>query len=563
MFFRRLFGLPYDLAVGISGFFRSNWNTSTKQRALMLGLPAIVIAILGLAALGVSQGITKSRLEPWYLTKKEKTDREIASVGAELTKVRKQGAVIQTEGGGGNSENGGMTLEEKIAQLDKEGEGLVKEKQIYLQKLVDIAPKNSNYRFELAQTYQGRNNDKYQAILNKLAPEDKAVFYKAHSLMARIYFGQAQQSKARHQRMLLYNKAIAQAENCLTQQPDDQTAKEIKARVLQDQERYVDAYKVYEELFDIEPAYYLPMVQINIAKGTPENNDSVIDRAYSKFKAKLVRNENDDTDIWVNSWQHIIRCLLIKKDFERAIADLEAELYRERDIARQNHLREVIGQVYSAWAADANYQRTKSLDERRVILERLREAKKRNPKSPQTLLQLSSIINTDPELAEEARKIYNPSNDPNAPPGVLSHLGAKALQENDYSSAIYYFEKANSANPNNPVLLNNLAYAYLVSEEKETADRALYLINDAIVRLRNTTNDKRYLSELHHTRGTALMRLSRMEEAAASFELSLSFRPDHIATIESLVQCYEGRLDQEAQFCRNYLIELKARDTDN
>ena len=564
MFFRRLFGLPYDLVTGTTRFFRTNWNTSVKQRALMLGLPAVVVAGLAMVLLGVSQGITKSRLEPWYLNEKEKNDRDIASLSAELTKIRKLGAVVPGEGEEPeDSENEGMTLEEEDAKLVKEGEELIKKKQILLEKLVDLAPKDSKYRFELAQTYRGRNNDKYQAIIRKLAPDDKAVFYKAHAAMARQYFALAQQSKARNQKMAYFEKARVQAEHCLTQQPEDQFAREIKARVLQDSGQFTAAYNVYEELFDIEPAYYLAMVQVNEARGTPENNDSVLERAYTKFKARLKQNENDDIAIWVNSWDNIVRCLLIKKDYELAIKELQAELDRERKEPRQVYLRERIGDVYSTWAVTSDYQGTEDLAQRKIILERLREAIKRNPKSAQTQLQLSYIVNHDPELSEEARKIYDPSKDPSAPPGVLSHLGAKALQENDYKNAIYYFEQANAANPNDPVLLNNLAYAYLVSEEKETADRALYLINDAIKRLQENPNGDKYLSELHHTRGTALMRLSRMEEAAASFEISLSYRPDHISTLESLIQCYEGRLESEADFCRAYLDELKASESEN
>ena len=93
---------------------------------------------------------------------------------------------------------------------------------------------------------------------------------------------------------------------------------------------------------------------------------------------------------------------------------------------------------------------------------------------------------------------------------ALSDLGARALREHDYASAIDYFERANKGNPDDPIILNNLAYTYLVSEEKETTEQALYLINEAINKLLNNSNSANlrvHLSSFYHTRGTALMRL--------------------------------------------------------
>ena len=129
--------------------------------------------------------------------------------------------------------------------------------------------------------------------MSKLAPEDKAVFYKAHSYMARQYFVQSQAVVSKSQKLFLLGKAKIHAEHWLTQQPDEQQPKEIMARVLQEEERYNDAYDLYEDLFEIEPAFYNEMVQINKARETPENNDSVLNSATKQFKARLARNKQN------------------------------------------------------------------------------------------------------------------------------------------------------------------------------------------------------------------------------------------------------------------------------
>ena len=565
LFFRRLVGLPYDLVVGIYQFFNSNFNESPRQRALILGLPAIVVAILGLVSIGTSQATSSTRLEPWYSNLNDKVDDQKAAIRTDLLKIEQEKLGMrnspdsQLEPG-----DDSKTLEERQADKVEEFKELLKEQQIYLQKLIDLDPENHEHRFELAQTYSSTNGDQQRAIMSKLAPEDKAVFYKAHAYMARLYHARSQQAISKSQKFSLLAKAKIHADHWLKQQPDERVPKEIKARVLQEEERYNEAYDLYKDLFDDEPAFYRQMVQINIARETPENNDSVLNSALQKFKARLIRNKQDDTPVWANSWTHIVRCLLIQKDYAGAVSELEAESNRERDKDRQSFLQNEIGQVYTQWAI-SNFDLSKSLEERRKNLERLKEAYNRNNNSVPARTYLARYANTDPELANEARKIYNPTTDRKAPAVVLSDLGARALREHDYTSAIDYFERAKEGRPNDPLILNNLAYSYLVSEEKETTNQALYLINDAILKLQNNNvgSARQYLSYLLHTRGTALMRLSRLEEAAASFELSLSERPDHIETLESLIQCYEGRLDEQAEFVRAYLKDLKARESQN
>ena len=88
LFFRRLIRLPYDMVMGPLNLANSNWRESSRQQALMLGIPAIFIAVVGLTTLGVSQVNRQERLEPWYLSLQEKTSREKISVQAELNRMR-------------------------------------------------------------------------------------------------------------------------------------------------------------------------------------------------------------------------------------------------------------------------------------------------------------------------------------------------------------------------------------------------------------------------------------------------------------------------------------------
>lgn len=554
IFFRRLL----DLFVGPVRFFKSNWKESKRQQTLMLGVPAFVVAVLGLLALGISQ-FTRGNLESRYMGLQESENRRLVTLQNQIKNTKRD--LENPEAADSDSEDG-LTLEEKLEKLMEELDESKGNQRIYLQKLIDIDSTRSDYRFDLAQTWVGVNQDKHQAILRSLAPEEKTVFHKAHKLMAQEFFLKANSAKSKGQRAFYFEKAGIHADHCLTQEVDDRMAKEIRARVLQERGELRTAYEEYEELFESEPGYYLPMVQLNELRNESELNTSVVERAYGKFKARLERNEQNDTRIWVTSWSNIIRCLLIKKDYEKAIKDLQEELLSQtadEKRERQAFLRSLIGEVYSAWAGQEIEFKEMNTSERLEAIERLRESHKRNPKSPSTLNKLTWFVNNASDVSDAARKIYDPNNDPEAPPGVLSDMGARALRDRDYASAIRYFEEAITKAPESPLILNNLAYAYLVSEDVQTAERALYLIDDALTKLGDSVSGQEFKSSLYHTRGTALMQLSRMEEAAASFEKSLVDRPDHPETIEALVRCYEGRIPMLADVYRSYLKDLYAR----
>ena len=90
----------------------------------------------------------------------------------------------------------------------------------------------------------------------------------------------------------------------------------------------------------------------------------------------------------------------------------------------------------------------------------------------------------------------------------------------------------------------------------------IYLVDKALQLLDDSPADTVLRAPLHNTRGTALLQLSRLDEAAASFEISLEDRPDNLYCIESLIKCYEGREEKLADVYRDRLKELKAQKND-
>ena len=525
----------------------------TSHRFVKLSLLALVIVIAGQGC-GSPDETAQNETELEYLAKLDDANRQGVRFQSELAKIRREQAGLNRE------HPSWQKLEDKSRELSEQIAKMVETKRDCLEQLSELDPENQDYLFDLALSYPDDNPEKL-AILMKLAPEDEAGYFKAHRVLAQYFFVRARNAQTENEKASFQDKALIQANHCLTLMPNEKVAKAIKAGVLQAQNRIDAAYRLYEELFEGEVEYYRPLIELNNQRGTPEKNSSIVDSAYPRLKAKLEKNENDDTRVWVVGWTDIVRCLMVKEAYETAIQDLESEYSRQILTGRherKNWLNAAMGEIYAEWAGEQVEFATMDEESQKLALARLKKAYKKNQKSPTTLTKLAWFVNSDSKLAEQARQIYDPSNDPEAPPSVISDVGAKALKDKDYQKAIEFFERAVAQAPNSPLLLNNLAFALLSSEENPDAERALGLVNKAIQLLGTGQGSQVFRSSLLHTRGTAFMRLSRMEEAAASFEAVLEDRPNDQETIKLLIQCYEGRNENQADVYRARLKELES-----
>jgi Flp pilus assembly protein TadD len=144
----------------------------------------------------------------------------------------------------------------------------------------------------------------------------------------------------------------------------------------------------------------------------------------------------------------------------------------------------------------------------------------------------------DPEVAEAAKEVYNPYEHFGAPASVLNELGSAAMKKDDFDGAVRFFELARKKDPDNPMILNNLSYSWLRSNDQD-ANRALQLVDQGLRLISGNNRWGRYRSNFLDTRGTALVRLERYEEAIAAFEKALTTRPNDIGLLTQLTECYE------------------------
>lgn len=557
----------YDISEPLLAPFRwinDQFQESPRKRALIYGLPAVLVGCIGLALITAAQIRRERELLNFYNQSTSRLDNQIAE---QITLLNASRQLIndnlstkkaeQPEGQAPTDRGTEKTAAKPAAEEDPALKGLSPDQQeivrkirtlqadqqTMLLKLISLDPVNQTYRFRYANSFGATDPMKQFELMRQLAPETNPGFADAHFWLATNFM--RARANTPNERRLLTEKALLHANFCLNLDSAKREARVIKANALFALGRQQEAYTEFEQLFKDEPEYFASLTQINKSMRMEGRNRAVYEDAAGRLENKLRAVRDTDVDAWSRTLRQIQLCYIGSQNF----VELRRLLTNEQVLAKDNPLRkkavdEILGNSLNAEAqqivrSDTAGQRTEE------ILNLLKQAHALAPNDVQTKFQLAYLASTFPEKAAEAKAIYDPEQDPDIPGQVLQVLGNAEMQKRNYSLAIERYEQARLKIPKDSDLLNNLAFAYLVSDSKN-AERALFLVDEAIQLLPNSIETNEAASHFHHTRGTALLALNRVSEAAASFELALQFRPNNPGILESLIKCYAGRDEKQA-----------------
>ena len=532
--------LPIRLFTSPQSLLGSFWNESERSRALLLGLPALVFAVVGVSVLLWAKFGVADSLEDRYLVQLEKSSKEKSRLKDEL---RLEERILQVTSPAGTEGTSGTDLIAKDDPRRKDLAVLRDQERVYLEKLIDLNPEESEYLYKLAQTAlesDPPNVRRCLALMNAIAPIDEPGYIDAHLWQANYFMG----ARARTNQQAMQNIAFAMqhAENCLRRDQNNATALNIKARLLFAQKKDLNtAYEIYSQLFEDEPRAYGALVEINKTLSRTERNAAVLDSAIARFNQEL-EDESTFTDVAERTqvWRDLTTCYLEKKQYDIAEQKLLGEIERQSKMLEKSGsiwAKRLLANVYLKWAAAIQDE---DLNADRERLEKYKKAFEYNPGNKMLLRQLTRLsVSEDAQVAEEAIRRYNGAVDPDAPSGVLNELGSQALSRKDYDGALRLFELARKKAPRDPEILNNLAYTYVVCDDSNPK-RGLTLVDEALRNLPNTVDSRAYLTYFRDTRGQALMQLNRWTDAAAEFEKALVDRPDNTKILESIIECYKA-----------------------
>ena len=557
--------VPYDLITGPFRASNSIMMDSARGRAMMLGLPAVIIALLGTGTIVWAGWGNQEALENDYKKRAEKASEEKVRLINEINMETRLSAARNR-----NSAES-TTIDENDPRMLKLRE-LNEEEEIYLEKLIWLNPEDPDYRYRLALVSLNKNPQKCFSLMRSIAPDNEPGFAKAHLWMASNLVKQKPKSGA--QAREIQRLALLHAEHCLVRENDNPEAMLLKAQLLMADKQYNEAYEMYRELFTDYPGFYKQLIEINKILGGSyvSENAVILDQAELRFKEKVDEAAEDYNPTWATAWIELVQCMRAKEDYQ-AIANLlsqEEEKQRKLSAAegtpeaasRHVHIKQLLTTCYTFWAAAVGNE---TLDTEREQLDLLKKALKLDMNNPRALQLIARISAGNSPLAEEAKRVYDPEKHDDAPSQVLNEMGSKALLNEQYDRAIKYFELARRKSPDDPQILNNLAYTYLVCENKNP-DRALTLVNQAIRRVQQIPSKKQQLELISHfrdTQGRALMQMNRMDEAAAALEMAAQLRPENQKILEALIQCYEGRDNLQADIYRRRLERLREKGNEN
>lgn len=533
---KRLLALPFELISSPSDFVGSMWSQSGRSRSLMLGLPAVFLAVIGVSfLLWANYGLAGS-LEDRYKAKlEESADAKSRLVDVLRQEVRMLKVTQQTS----NDPTAPKELIPKDDPRRVELENWRSREKIYLEKLIDLNPEQAEYLYQLAiVSYENRDLNRCLALMNLTAPLDEPGYVDGHLWLATFYM----QSPVKTRREALRNVslALAHADQCLKREQSNIRAKQIKATLLYKGNGDLNAaYEIFDEMFQDDARYFKTLVDINKKLKKTERSDAVLDSAIKRF-LKQVNDESLESTDKIGLWRDLINCYGEQKRFDVAEEKLLSEIKKVSELGEESSrlwLERMLASVYVGWIG------TLDLDAEGAGVQRLgflKKAYRYDPNNRIVLRQLTRLVSSDDtQIALEAKSIYDGTLDPDAPAGVFNEIGMQALSRTDYVKALDYFKKARTKSPKNPEILNNLAYTLLVCEQPNP-EQGLKLVDEALRFLPRDESSKKYLSYFHDTRGQALMQLNRWTDAIAEFELAVIDRPEERQILESLVKCFQA-----------------------
>ena len=415
----------------------------------------------------------------------------------------------------------------------------------FLEKLTLVRPRAPEYRFYLARSsFELEETAQALVILDSISPEkapgvdEEPGYLQGHLLLADYYLTSGAKATSPSEGSESLKKALLHAELSLRQDRTNLEAMTVKAKVLYLQKDYDRAYQVFELLFVRDPSYFEALSKINNQLGRSEKNIELADDAITLLNDSLRNIESPSDPGRRKTWESLAKCYILKKDYETVETRLREEVnFQLKETGNTAWAKGLLTSVYIAWLRE--YPET-SADSLRVRLELIKKAYDFNPDSELILRTLGSLgSNQNEEIASEAREIYDPSKDPDAPSMVLNDLGARSIAKKEHDLAIRYFEMARKKSPQHPEILNNLAYSYLVGPDPYPK-RALTLADQAIRFLPNHRQAKRFRTYFHGTRAQALMQLKHMPQAIKDFKIALEDRPNDPEILAFLAECYQA-----------------------
>ena len=392
---------------------------------------------------------------------------------------------------------------------------------MFLERAVELGSNNPGTLYNLARAAEATSDSAQMlAIVEQLAPSDKAVYAPAHlwravKLLTRkpLQSSDLDLAEKHLQLTLRLNESNQQAHALLGD--------------LYFQKGVLDAAILHlDQTPPNSSKYRLMLAKALDAQGDTERTKRVAESVL-KFAETASRNSPQDVPLRLD----YAEASLILKQYPQT-----AEILRQGLLLGESAgLRDALTMTFIKWS-DSVIEA--SPDNRRAAFSLIAAGLENTPHEILLFDRLLNLLKGSDEVAIDVQKFLEENITSGTATGV-SHLvlGTALYELGNVTEADFHLERAFKLVPSSPIVANNFAW-HLIKQSPADPKRALQIIDAA---LRQQPDEP----ELHDTRGHILVQLAQWKEAIEELEPLLEKLPGRVATHEALAEAYAQLQMQE------------------
>ena len=383
------------------------------------------------------------------------------------------------------------------------------------ERLYQMGDRSSETVFEFARVLRrlDSNDPRIDALLDQVAPRDRAVYVPAHIWRA---------ERVLHQSSLTNDDwafAEAQLIQALYLDPNLPQAHILMSRLLLVTNRWAEAKAHLHEAARVKPELRLSLAKALAYSGEAAAAAEQCRLSEQWFLERLRRDPNDS-----ESRIHLAATLTFVERFQEAITILQ----QGQNLSDRPEFRKAMAQIYLTWSDFLGRQQTVDIGRQ---LELLEDGLLCDPDNIAFFDRLMTLLNqTNDEKLAVRRHLADLLAGGRASGVIHLVLGTDAGLRRETDVAIRHLEMAAEYESTMVVAANNLACA-LANSDPPQLERA-FLLASALVE--NWPNDP----SIRDTRGQVLAKLGRHEDAVKDLAFAVQQMPEEGDTHRTLAEVY-------------------------
>jgi tetratricopeptide (TPR) repeat protein len=390
-------------------------------------------------------------------------------------------------------------------------------------------------RYGLATVFEETGNlERAESLFNALAPDNKRGYRDAHRRLAMILSETINEQSSEEQ--------IGRLKWHLDASVDEQSARMCLAwgryAIAQ---RDLEAARKYLEVAAVEfPELWITLGEVNARLGNTAGALSSYEKA-SLFLAGRLEATKDDR---LTRMDYATVLMRIGK-LDEAKVVLEDGLRRDPEGDWKQLLAALYVNYHDLLSIQGGHQISELLG---PIAQALDQEPNFGPALNRLMAYATAKVEGNVELKKVLARVVAEGKQP-----ALAHLalGNVCWMEEDKEGAIFHFERSLSINPRLAVVMNNLAWLVSHDEKKPDFERALAMIDSALL-------EEPQNGSFLDTRGTIYMLMDKNKEALDDLEKSLQTVKD-VAAVHAKLAALNEKLGRTEMAEQHKLLEQEIR----